>query len=60
MKNDNQNDRISFHGAIYERKRIDKIMFDFENIAIVVTKAEGQFIHGTIVQKRPLSLQLAV
>ena len=29
-----------------------QIMFDFENIAIDINEAEGQFIHGTIVQER--------
>jgi len=34
MENNNQNDTIiSMNGAFYERKRVDKIMFDFENIA---------------------------
>ena len=40
---------IIIHGAFYERKRINKILFDSENIAIVITKAEGQYIHETIV-----------
>ena len=34
MENNNQNDAIiSMNGAFYERKWVDKIMFDFENIA---------------------------
>ena len=38
MKNNNQNNRIiSIYENFYERKLIDKVWFDFENIAIVIT-----------------------